>query len=155
MKKIVIFGSTGNIGAYFTDYCNNMIDKKQYEVIAVGRKHTDYYKKAGIEYINVDLCNASDFERLPTEDLYAVVNLAGLLPAYMKEYDPFKYVETNINGALRILEYARKNNADRALYTQTWAEQAGYWGKKMFFILSIQENCCLPVIMHFMLLQKV
>ena len=30
MKKIVIFGSTGNIGAYFTDYCNNMIDKKQY-----------------------------------------------------------------------------------------------------------------------------
>ncbi len=28
MKKIVIFGSTGNIGAYFTDYCNNMIDKK-------------------------------------------------------------------------------------------------------------------------------
>ena len=119
MKKIVIFGSTGNIGAYFTDYCNNMIDKKHYEVIAVGRKHTDYYKKAWTEYINVDLCNASDFERLPTEDLYAVVNLAGLLPAYMKEYDPFKYVETNINGALRILEYARKNNADRALYTQT------------------------------------
>lgn len=130
MKKIVIFGSTGNIGAYFTDYCNNMIDKKQYEVIAVGRKHTDYYRKAGIEYINVDLCNSSDFERLPIDDLYAVVNLAGLLPAYMKEYDPFKYVETNINGALRILEYARKNNADRALYTQTWAEQAGYWGKE-------------------------
>lgn len=48
MKKIVIFGSTGNIGAYFTDYCNNMIDKKQYEVIAVGRKHTDYYKKQGL-----------------------------------------------------------------------------------------------------------
>ena len=100
MKKIVIFGSTGNIGAYFTDYCNNMIDKKQYEVIAVGRKHTDYYRKAGIEYINVDLCNSSDFERLPIDDLYAVVNLAGLLPAYMKEYDPFKYVETNINLSL-------------------------------------------------------
>ena len=120
-----------------------MIDKKQYEVIAVGRKHTDYYKKAGIEYINVDLCNASDFERLPTEDLYAVVNLAGLLPAYMKEYDPFKYVETNINGALRILEYAHGQSR------QDIGE------KKMFFILSIQENCCLPVIMHFMLLQKV
>ena len=75
MKKIVIFGSTGNIGAYFTDYCNNMIDKKQYEVIAVGRKHTDYYRKAGIEYINVDLCNASAFERLPTEDLYVYRNL--------------------------------------------------------------------------------
>ena len=155
MKKIVIFGSTGNIGAYFTDYCNNMIDKKQYEVIAVGRKHTDYYKKAGIEYINVDLCNASDFERLPTEDLYAVVNLAGLLPAYMKEYDPFKYVETNINGALRILEYARKNNADRLYILRHGQSRQDIGEKKMFFILSIQENCCLPVIMHFMLLQKV
>ena len=28
MNKIVIFGSTGYIGDYFTDYCNNMIDKK-------------------------------------------------------------------------------------------------------------------------------
>lgn len=130
MKKIVIFGSTGNIGAYFTDYCNKMIDKSKYEIIAVGRKITDFYKKAGIEYVNVDLCNASDFDKLPTNDIYAVVNLAGILPAYMKVYDPFKYVETNINGALRILEYARKNKADRTLYTQTWAEQAGYWGKE-------------------------
>ena len=73
----------------------------------------------------MELCNASDFERLPTEDLYAVVNLAGLLPAYMKEYDPFKYVETNIYGALRILEYDRKKNAERAFYTKTWAELAG------------------------------
>ncbi len=143
MKKIVIFGSTGNIGAYFTDYCNNMIDKKQYEVIAVGRKHTDYYKKAGIEYINVDLCNASDFERLPTEDLYAVVNLAGLLPAYMKEYDPFKYVETNINGALRILEYARKNKCRQGFIYSDMGRAGRILGKKkMFFILSIQENCC-------------
>ena len=29
MKKIVIFGSTGNIGSYFTDYCNKNIDKQQ------------------------------------------------------------------------------------------------------------------------------
>ena len=130
MKKIVIFGATGNIGAYFTDYCKHMLDSSKYELIAVGRKQTDFYNKAGIEYINVDLCNASDFDRLPKDDVYAVVNLAGLLPAYLKEYDPFKYVETNITGALRILEYARKNNADRVIYTQTWAEQAGYWGKE-------------------------
>lgn len=130
MKKILIFGATGNIGAYFTDYCNSLIDKASYEIIAVGRKHTDYYKKANINYINVDLCNEADFAKLPTDDIYAVVNLAGILPAYLKEYNPFTYVETNIVGALRILEYARKNGADRALYTQTWAEQAGYWGKE-------------------------
>ena len=85
-KVVLITGATGLIGSHLV---RKLLDLEA-EVIAVGRKHTDYYKKAGIEYINVDLCNASDFERLPTEDLYAVVNLAGLLPAYMKEYDPFK-----------------------------------------------------------------
>lgn len=134
MKKIVIFGATGNIGAYLVDYCYQHINKKQYEIVAVGRKQTDYfenvYKDGAVSYVRVDICKTEDFEKLPTEDVYAVINTAGLLPAYLKEYDPFAYVETNINGALRILEYARKNGADRALYTQTWAEQAGYWGKE-------------------------
>ena len=130
MKKIVLFGATGNIGAYFSDYCRERLAGSEYELIAVGRKNTDYFRKQGIQYIRVDLRSPDDFNKLPTDNIYAVVNMAGLLPAYMKEYDPFAYVETNINGALRILEYARKNHADRALYTQTWAEQGGYWGEK-------------------------
>ena len=130
MKKIVIFGATGNIGAYLVSYCNSMIDKSQYEVIAVGRRNTDFFQKNGIKYVQVDLTKLEDFEKLPTDDVYAVVNAAGLLPAYLKEYDPYMYVETNINGALRILEYARKNGVDRALYTQTWAELGGHWGNE-------------------------
>ena len=130
MKKIVIFGATGNIGAYLVDYFNNHIDKSNYEVVAVGRRKTDFFEKHGITYYRVDITKSEDFERLPANDVYAVVNVAGLLPAYLKEYNPFAYVETNINGALRILEYARKNSADRALYTQTWAELGGYWGKE-------------------------
>lgn len=130
MKKIVIFGATGNIGAYLTDYCNAHIDHTSYEVIAVGRKKTDFFKKAEIKYYSVDICDDNDFNKLPVDDVYAVINAAGLLPAYIDKYDPFAYVDTNIKGALRILEYARHNNADRVLYTQTWAEQAGYWGKE-------------------------
>ena len=129
MKKIVIFGATGNIGAYLTDYCNQHIDKNKYEIVAVGRKKTDFFEKHGIKYVQVDVCKQEDFDRLPTDNVYAVINLAGLLPAYLKEYDPFAYVETNINGGLRILEYARKNKADRALYTQTWSEMGGVLGK--------------------------
>lgn len=130
MKKIVIFGATGNIGAYFVDYCNKHLDKKEYEVIAVGRKKTSFFQNNNIKYVNVDLNYSEDFENLPQDEVYALINLAGLLPAYLKEYDPFAYVETNINGALRILEYGRKTRADRVLYTQTWAEQAGYWGRE-------------------------
>ena len=130
MKKIVLFGATGNIGAYFSDYCREKMAGTEYELVAVGRKNTEFFRKQGIPYVQVDLRNPDDFNKLPTDDIYAVVNMAGLLPAYLKEYDPFAYVETNINGALRILEYARKNHADRALYTQTWAEQGGYWGER-------------------------
>lgn len=129
MKKILIFGATGNIGAYFVDYCKQNLNRN-YEVIAVGRKKTDFFKNNGVTYIELDLCKEDDFNKLPTKDVYAVVNLAGLLPAYFKDCNPFAYVETNVNGALRILEYARKNGVDRVLYTQTWAEMAGYWGKK-------------------------
>lgn len=129
MKKIIVFGATGNIGAYFVDYCKKNLPS-DFEVIAVGRKHTDFFTQNDITYINVDLLNSEDFNNLPKDDIYAVVNLAGLLPAYLKEYDPFAYVNTNIIGALRILEYARNNNADRVLYTQTWAEMAGFWGKE-------------------------
>lgn len=130
MKKIVIFGSTGNIGAYFTDYCKEHLNPSEYEVVAVGRKNTDFFKNNGIDYRQVDICRDEDFDNLPTDDIYAVVNCTGLLPAYLKEYNPFAYVETNINGGLRILEYARKNGADRVLYTQTWSDQGGYWGKE-------------------------
>lgn len=128
MKKIVVFGATGNIGMYFVDYCKKHLDLSQYEIIAVGRKNTLFFENTGITYINVDVCNEEDFEKLPKKDVYAIINLVGVLPAYLKNYDPFVYVETNIKGSLRILEYARKNNADRVIYTQTWADQAGYWG---------------------------
>lgn len=129
MKKIVVFGATGNIGAYFVDYCKNRFDAKNYEVIAVGRKKTSFFDSLGVKYYQVDIRDESAFENLPKEDIYAVVNLAGVLPAYYSRFDPFTYIDINISGALQILEYARQNHADRVLYTQTWAELAGHWGK--------------------------
>ena len=54
----------------------------------------------------------------------------------------------------RVLEYARKCHADRVLYTQTWAEQAGYWGKEKFYLQIYRENYYIQVIMLFMQLRK-
>lgn len=126
-KKIIIFGATGYIGAYFTDYCINNLPN-DYEVIACGRSRLEYYNEKKISSVKVDICNPFDFDKLPKNDVYAIVNLTGLLPAYMKVYDPFAYIDTNIKGSIRIMEYARRIGVDRVLYTQTWADQAGYWG---------------------------
>ena len=69
MKKIIVFGATGSIGAYFTDYCKKNLDASEYEVIAVGRRNTEFFKKNGIEYIEVDLRKSEDFEKLPKKNV--------------------------------------------------------------------------------------
>ena len=129
MKKVLVFGATGNIGVYLVDYLATHFQNTDYEVVAVGRRDTDFFRKQGVQYIRVDVTKEEDFQKLPTEDVYGIVNLTGLLPAYFKDYNPYAYVETNINGSIRILEYARKHKGDRVIYTQTWAELAGYWGE--------------------------
>ncbi len=130
MENIVIFGATGNIGAYLTDYLKNKLDVNKYHILALGRKNTSFFKTQGIDYIRLDVTNESDFEKLPLENVHAVINTVGLLPAYSKNTDPFSYISVNIEGGVRILEYARKSKADRVIYTQTWADQGGYWGKE-------------------------
>lgn len=142
MKKIVIFGATGNIGIYFVDYCIQHIDQSEYQVIAVGRKNTSWFADNDIEYYQVDIRNSEDFEKLPVENIHAVVNMAGLLPAYLREYDPFAYIDTNVSGGIRVLEYARKTGADRILYTQTWAEMAGYWDKEDVLSPKMERKLC-------------
>lgn len=142
MKKIIIYGATGNTGMYFVDYCAQHLNQSEYEIIAVGRKNTTWFEENGITYIQVDVSKEEDFQKLPQKDVHAVVNMAGILPAYLKEYDPFVYINTNITGGLRVLEYARKTGADRVLYTQTWAEMAGYWGKEDVLSPKMERKLC-------------
>lgn len=119
MKKIIIFGATGNAGAYVVDYCLKYFDKSQYEVIATGRRETDYFTKRGIPYYSVDVSKAEQLEKLPTENVYAVLLLAAQIPSYMKGYNPSEYINSNIIGAFNVLEYCRKVKADRIIYTHT------------------------------------
>ncbi len=127
MKRIVIFGATGDLGTYFVDWCCSRLDRSQFELIAVGTRETDFFDSMGVPYRRVDVRRQEDFSVLPLEDVYAVVHMAGLLPAYFRDNDPLGYADVNVMGSLRVLEYARSVGADRLLYTQTWAELAGYW----------------------------
>ena len=54
-KKIVIFGATGNIGVYLTDYLSEKLDSDEYEIIAVGRRKTSFFEKRGIKYFSMDI----------------------------------------------------------------------------------------------------
>lgn len=36
MKKILIFGATGNVGSYLTKYAIEFFNKEDFEIIAIG-----------------------------------------------------------------------------------------------------------------------
>lgn len=125
MKKIVVFGASGDTGRYFVKYFIDNYKSNEYEIVATGSREIDNYGIEGVSYYKVDITQKDDFDRLP-KDVYAVVDLAGLMPARMKGYEPQKYIDVNITGNLNILEYCRENNADRILFAQSFGDIKDY-----------------------------
>ena len=119
MKKIIIFGATGNVGSYVTKYASEFFYKKDYEIIASGRRNTDVFDQFGVKYVSVDMLNKQDFDKLPQYDVYAVILLAATIPSYMSNYSGEAYLNTNVIGTYNVLEYCRKIKVDRILFSQT------------------------------------
>ena len=133
MKKIIIFGATGSTGVYLTDYlCEKLKDK--YEIIAVGRRKTDYFDRFGIKYYSVDVCSKEEYKQIPTDDVYASVILSGVLPARMKGYTPEDYVDVNIKGTLNIMEHLKHSGINRVIYTISISDLHGYLPENKEFL---------------------
>ena len=129
-KKIIVLGSAGNLGMYFMDYLLNNLDSSKYDIVATGTREYYPYEFYKGEYVKLDITKIDEFEKLPKKDVYAVVDFAGILPAYFKEENPYKYIDVNIKGTLNVLEYCAKVKAERIVYTQTWADLNGYLKEK-------------------------
>ena len=54
MKKIIVFGASGDTGKYFVDYLLNTVHT-DFEIIASGTKDCRYYEHNNIKYIKVDI----------------------------------------------------------------------------------------------------
>jgi UDP-glucose 4-epimerase len=133
-KKIVlVFGATGTTGVYTVDYFTQHLDPNEFEVVPTSRRDTDYYTKRGYRYCRCDIENASDFDNLPTENVYAIVHLAAMLPSHMEGYHPERYIDVNIKGTLNVLEYAKRVKADRILFMKSIADYYGYLKEGMNF----------------------
>ena len=125
MKNVLVFGAAGETGLYVTDYLRQNLPEG-YGVIAVSRRQTDYFTRRGVPYYSVDIENRDAFAKLPEENVYAIVDLAAVLPARMKEDRPEKYFQTNTIGTLYILEYARRVGADRFVFMKSVSDLYGY-----------------------------
>lgn len=125
MKKIIVFGASGDTGRYFVKYFIKNYSGSEFQIIATGTRETKYFEQFSVPYYKVDITKKEDFSKLP-KDIYAVVDLAGAMPARMKGYDPYKYIDVNITGNLNILEYCRRNGADRILFAQSFGDIKDY-----------------------------
>ncbi len=139
MKNILVFGASGDTGRYFVNYFLDNYKGTEYKIIALGTRNTECFKDLGVEYIKMDITNKRDFELLP-KNVYAVVDLAGLMPARMKGYNPYKYIDINIIGNLNILEFCRKNNIDRILFAQSFGDIKDWAEKDIVLKVNMPRN---------------
>lgn len=137
MKKIIILGATGNVGSYLHRYACEYFDGK-YEIIASGRRKTNFFEKQGMKYYSVDIGNYDEFDKLPKDDVHAVIYLAADIPAYMVGYQAEKYIQSNMVGAYNVLEYCRKVNADRILFSTSCYDK--WEDAKMGKVLTPDKN---------------
>ena len=70
MKTVVVFGATGNLGAYISVH----LKRQGYHVIGVGHRKDDhgFFADHGMSYYSVDIKDRKAFDILPKEDIYAV-----------------------------------------------------------------------------------
>lgn len=127
---IIVFGAAGFIGTYLID----QLIKENYNVIAadISDSGASYYQQLGIPCYRVDITDRSSFNKLPAEDIEAVINLACVQPANVSEdkYDPVDYIKVNVIGTLNILDFCSKNNVNKIIYTCSHRNTQGLWNEK-------------------------
>lgn len=122
MKKIAILGATGSVGVYTTI----MLKNQGYDVYAIGHRKSDngFFGNYGISYFSINLEDYNSFKVLP-KSVDVVLHFAGAMPARMKGYNPYSYVDTIIKGTLNVLEYMREIGCRRIVFTHSIAD-VGY-----------------------------
>lgn len=123
MKKVLVFGASGETGRYFIDYFLEHDADHEYELIAIGNRETHFFEEYfGIQYIRMNIVDKEDFGKLPRDGVYAVVDLAGYMPARSDGDYTEKMLNVNLMGTLNILNYCIEVKANRILFAQSFGD---------------------------------
>ena len=101
---------------------------------------------------------------LPQKGIYAVVHLAGAVPARMEGYCPQIYIDSIVSGTLNVLDYCVKSSADRIVFAQSVADVSYLYGNNAVIpadaprrftlnddhsVYSICKNAAIDLIEHY------
>ena len=123
MKTVIVFGATGNLGAYIALH----LKEKGYNVIAVGRRKDDngFFASKGMKYLSVDITNFEDFKWLPQDEVDCVAHFAGELPSRYS-FHASDLVQSITIGTLNVLEYMRSCGCKKIIFPQTPSDMCQY-----------------------------
>lgn len=123
MERVIVFGATGNLGAYVALH----LKQKGYDVIAVGHRKNDngFFASKGMQYLSVDITKPEEFKQLPQEEIDCVAHFAGELPSRYS-YNPAKLIDSITIGTLNVLEYMRACGCKKIIFPQTPSDMANY-----------------------------
>lgn len=125
MKKVIVLGATGQLGAY----TSVALKEQGYDVVAVGHRVSDngFFNTKGIEYIGgFSLEKAADYDKLPT-DADALVHLAGTMPAHA-DASPMPYVQSIVVGMVNLCEWLKTTSCRRVVFNTTPSDVAAFFG---------------------------
>ena len=105
MKRVIVFGATGNLGAYIAMH----LKEEGYDVVAVGGRKDDhgFFAQHGMKYFSVDIRKPEAFDVLPDEKFDAVCHFASSLPS-RNAFDPVELFESITIGTLNVLNWMNK-----------------------------------------------
>ena len=106
---ILIAGATGYVGRYL---CRHMSEQGK-QILALGRtkEAMDFFRMHSIPCQEFDITDDKFYEKLPRNDIEAVINLAAVLAEIATPVETMFAVNTI--GTYKLLEYCRTNNIRR------------------------------------------
>lgn len=126
---IVVVGAGGFIGTYLVD---SLLDEG-FEVLAVDTSQLaeEYYAHKQVPFARVDITKEAELQRLPSQGVEAVINVACLQPVNVstESYRSSEYIMVNVVGNLNLLDYCLRSGTKRFVYTVSHRGVQGLWAK--------------------------
>ena len=126
MKKVIVFGATGQLGCYSA----LALKEAGYEVYAVGRRESDngFFKTKDITYIGgFYIENKESFSLIPNINFDAIVNMAGTMSAHA-DMNMMPYVQSIVVGTVNLCEWMSSIGCKRIVFNTTPSDVVDYWG---------------------------
>lgn len=135
---VIVIGASGFIGTYLV----NELLENGYEVVATGRNAAaaKFFHDKNIKYVKLDIAEKSDFNKLPKENIEAVILLAALLPANVTDENPYEYIDTNITGTVNVLEFCVRHGIKKLISTTSYADVRNFWSAKEDIVADSLRN---------------